>query len=212
MPTPLQSPYPNILPFLSGIPLSYWISVQNGSILLSKKSGWTVADIDTEYLYLLAYAPDPGTVSYTGDSIYAQFSEVAIGSQYKWQCAALAKAISGKRNIPTDKWLSWMSLADFCFLPESMLPYSYQGLMIAYFDGKPNYALAASDKKHVAILLDITRDTQWNPKSITVVDQNYYSYPPFEKYAGKIAKHTIPWWTLVQKWVAAARSYRIVNI
>ncbi len=212
MPSPLQSIYPNILPFLSGIPLSYWAPVPNGAILLSKKPWWTVAEIDTEYLYLLACVPDPGTVSYTGDSIYAQFSEIAIGSQYKWQCVALAKAISGKRNTPTDKWLPGVTLSEFCATPESMLPSSYVGLMIAYFDGKSNYALAAADKKHVAILLDITRDTQGKPKSITVVDQNYYCYPPFEKYAGKIAKHTMLWGTAVQKWVAIARSYRIVNV
>lgn len=208
----LQSPYPNILPFLSSIPSGYWRLLPWGAILLSKRVGSSVADIDTEYLYLLAYSPDAGTVSYTGDTTYAQFSEAALGVPYRGQCVALAKAISGKRNTPTDKWLPWESLASFCMTPESYLPSSYQGLMIAYFDGKPNYALAAPNKKHVAILLDITRSPNGTPKSITVIDQNYYCYAPYEKYAGKIAKHTISWWLANQKWVASARSYHIVGV
>lgn len=65
--------------------------------------------------------------------------------------------------------------------------------MIAYFDGKPNYALANPAKKHVAILLDIVRDANGKPKSILVIDQNYYSIPPYTQYSGKIARHTIPW-------------------
>jgi hypothetical protein len=210
MPTSLQSPYPNILPFLETIPKPYWKSLPGGSILLSKKVGWAVADIDNEYLYLLAYGPEQGTVTYTGDSIYAQFSEVSTG--YNGQCVALAKAISGKRNMATDKWLPWQSLWDFCNTPDSILPSSYQWLIIAYFDGKPNYALANPAKKHVAILLDIVRDSSWKPKSIIVIDQNYYSYAPYQKYAGRIAKHSISWWTVIQKWVAAARSYNIVTI
>ncbi len=210
MPTPLQSPYPNILPFLSGIPTPYWKSLPGGAILLSKKVGWTVANIDTEYLYLLAYGPDQGTVSYTWDGTYAQFSEVVTG--YPGQCVALAKAVAGKRNMATDKWLPWQKLVDFCNSPESMLPSSYQWLMIAFFDSKPNYSLANPAKKHVAILLDIIRDASGKPKSITVIDQNYYCYAPYQMYAGKIAKHTINWWTATQSWVAAARSYHIVNI
>lgn len=103
MPTPLQSPYPNILPFLETIPKTYWKSLPGGVILLSKRTGGAAPDVDSEYLYLLAYGPDQGTVSYTGDNTYAQFSEVVTG--YPGQCVALAKAISGKRNMATDKWL-----------------------------------------------------------------------------------------------------------
>lgn len=210
MPTPLQSPYPNILPFIETIPPAYWKNIPGWSILLSKRPWNGVADIDSEYLYLLAYHPEPGTVSYTWDTTYAQFSEVATG--YNGQCVALAKAISGKRNIATDKWLPGQSLADFCASPESILPSSYQWLVIAYFDGKPNYSLAAPAKKHVAILLDIIRDASWKPKNIVVVDQNYYCYAPYQMYAGKISKHIINWWRSNQKWVAAARSYYIVSI
>jgi hypothetical protein len=72
-------------------------------------------------------------------------------------------------------------------------------MMIAYFDGKSNYALANPAKKHVAILLDIVRDKKGNPTSIVVVDQNYYSYAPYKQYAGKIAKHSIAWGKLGQK-------------
>ncbi|MBP9779680.1 hypothetical protein KBD33_03615 [Candidatus Gracilibacteria bacterium] len=210
MPTPIQSPYPNILPFLETIPKGYWKSVSGGNILLSKRAGGVSADIDTEYLYLLVYGPDLGTVSYTGDSVYPQFSEVAIGSN--GQCVALAKAIAGKRSIPTEKWLPGMNLSDFCNTPESILPSSYEGLMIAYFDGKPNYALANPAKKHVAILLDIVRDANGKPKSILVIDQNYYSIPPYTQYSGKIARHTIPWGRVGSKGVAVARSYNIVQI
>jgi hypothetical protein len=95
--------------------------------------------------------------------------------------------------MATDKWLPGETLEKFASTPESMLPSSYQGLMIAYFDGKANYALADASKKHVAILLDIIRDAKGNPKSITVVDQNYYCYGAYVQYAGKISKHTIPW-------------------
>jgi hypothetical protein len=75
-----------------------------------------------------------------------------------------------------------------------------------------NYALANPAKKHVAILLDIIRDSKGNPKSLLIVDQNYYNYPPYTRYTGKIAKHTIPWGTLGKKGVAVGRSYHIVNI
>lgn len=207
MPTPLISTFANVLPFLSGIPQKYWKSglVSGGSILMTGKPA-----IDDEYLYMMVHSPAPWTVSYTGDNVYPQFSETALGTQYAGQCAAFAKVVSWQRNLSTDKWLPGMNLADFCRSPESMLPSSYQGLMIAYFDGKANYALADAARKHVAILLDITRDTKWNPKSITVVDQNYYNYPPYTAYKGKITKHTISWGKLWQKWVGSARSYSIV--
>ena len=65
--------------------------------------------------------------------------------------------------------------------------------MIAYFDGKTNYSLANPAKKHVAIILDIIRDTAGKPKGIVVADQNYYSYPPYQAYTGKIARHTLVW-------------------
>jgi len=210
MPTPIQSPYPNILPFFETIPKGYWKTVADAKILLSKRVWWAVADIDNEYLYLLAYGPDQGTVSYTWDAQYAQFSEVATG--YNGQCVALAKAISGKRNTPTDKWLPWQNLADFCNTPESILPSSYQWLMIAYFDWKLNYSLASPTKKHVAIILDIVRDASWKPKGVVVIDQNYYNYAPYQAYTGKIARHTIAWGSVWQKWVTKARSYNIVQI
>ncbi len=53
-----------------------------------------------------------------------------------------------------------MSLVDFCNSPESYLPSSYQGLVIACFDGQSNYALADANRKHVAILLEIARDAK----------------------------------------------------
>lgn len=54
---------------------------------------------------MMSASPSPGTVSYTGDSIYPQFSEAAMGLQYRGQCAAFAKVVAEKRNMPTDKWL-----------------------------------------------------------------------------------------------------------
>ncbi len=209
MPTPLLSPFANVLPFLSGIPEKYWKSgvVPSGSILITGKPA-----VDDEYLYMMVHAPNPWTVSYTGDSIFPQFSEVAFGNQYAGQCAAFAKVVVDRRNISTDKWFPWQSLIDFYLSPESFLPSSYQWLVIAYFDGQANYALAWASRKHVAILLDITRDVKWKPKSITVIDQNYYNYAPYAQYKGKIARHLIPWGTLNQKWVGYARSYSIVNI
>jgi hypothetical protein len=72
-------------------------------------------------------------------------------------------------------------------------------MMIAYFEGRQNYALANPAKKHVAILLDILRDQKGNPTGIVVIDQNYYSYAPYIQYAGKIEKHTIAWGKLGQK-------------
>ncbi len=209
MPSPLLSPFANVLPFLSGIPAKYWKSgvVPGGSILIAGKPA-----VDDEYLYMMVHAPTPWTVSYTGDSMYPQFSESALGNQYAWQCAAFAKCVSWQRNLSTEKWLPWQSLIDFCLSPESLLPSSYQGLVIACFDGQVNYALAAATRKHVAILLDIARDTKGKPKSITVIDQNYYNFSPYAQYKGKIAKHVIPWGTLNQKWVGYARSYSIVHI
>ena len=65
--------------------------------------------------------------------------------------------------------------------------------MIACFDGKSDYSLAAGNKKHVAILLKIERDSLGKPLNIVVADQNYYSYAPYAEYAGRIAKHRIPW-------------------
>lgn len=101
--------------------------------------------------------------------------------------------------MSTEKWQRGDSLIDFAKMMESYLPTDVVGLVIACFDGKPNYALADASKKHVAILLEINRDTKGNPKSIVVVDQNYYSYAPYTQYKGKIAKHTIPWGTATQK-------------
>ncbi len=209
MPTPLLSPFANVLPFLSGIPGKYWKSgvVPGGSILMTGKPA-----VDDEYLYMMVHTPSPWTVSYTGDSMYPQFSEIALGNQYIGQCAAFAKCVSWQRSLSTDKWLPWQSLIDFCLSPESLLPSSYQGLVIACFDGQTNYALANPAKKHVAILLDITRDGKGKPKSITVIDQNYYNYAPYSQYKWKIARHVIPWGTLNQKWVGYARNYSIVNI
>ena len=209
MSTPLLSPFANVLPFLSWIPEKYWKSgvVPGGSILMTGKPS-----VDDEHLYMMVHAPTQWTVSYTGDSMYPQFSEIALGSQYRGQCAAFAKCVSWQRTLSTDKWLPWQSLIDFCLSPESLLPSSYQWLVIACFDGQANYALAAPNRKHVAILLDITRDTKGKPKSIIVIDQNYYSYPPYTQYKGKIARHVIPWGTLNQKWVGYARGYSIVNV
>ncbi len=209
MSTPLFSPFANVLPFLSGIPEKYWKSgaVPGGSILITGKPA-----VDDEYLYMMVHAPTPWTVSYTGGSMYPQFSETALGNQYTGQCAAFVKVVVDKRNLSTDKWLPWQSLIDFCLSPESFLPSSYQWLVIACFDGQANYALAAANRKHVAILLDIVRETKGKPKSITVIDQNYYNFFPYTQYMGKIAKHVIPWGTLNQKWVGYARNYYIVSI
>ncbi len=205
----LLSPFSNVLPFFSGIPEKYWKwgVVPNGKVLLTG-----TPTIDDEYLYMMVHTPHPWTVSYTGDSIYPQFSEAALGAQYAGQCVAFAKVISDKRTVATDTWISGLRLDAFVKSPESPLPSSYQWLVIACFDGQSNYALARWNKKHVAILLDITRDTWWIPTSITVVDQNYYSYSPYTHYVGKIAKHTIPWGSMSQKWVGYARNYSIVNI
>lgn len=208
MPT-LQSPYANILPFLSGIPKRYWKEgvVPSGSILTIGSPG-----VDMEYLTLMSYSPNPGTVSYTPTGIYPQFSESAMWPQYAGQCAAFAKVVSDKRNTATDKWKPGQSLKDFVLTPESRLPSEYEWLVIACFDGKANYALADGSRKHVAILLDIIRYQNGNPKAIVVADQNYYSYAPYTAYKWLIARHTIPWGTVVQKWVGYARNYHIVSL
>ena len=93
MHTPLLSPFANILHFVSGIPEKYWKSgvVPGGSILMTGKPA-----VDDEYLFMMIHTPDPGTVSYTGDSIYPQFSEAALGTQYRGQCVAFAKAVSDR--------------------------------------------------------------------------------------------------------------------
>jgi hypothetical protein len=83
--------------------------------------------------------------------------------------------------------------------PEAKVLSKYQGMMIACFDGKSNYSLALANRKHVAILLKINFDATGKPKDIVVADQNYFSYAPYTQYAGKIAKHTIPWGSLSQK-------------
>ena len=56
MPTPLQSPFANVLPFLSGIPQKYWKSgvVPGGAILMTGKPA-----IDDEYLYMMVHSPVP---------------------------------------------------------------------------------------------------------------------------------------------------------
>lgn len=209
MPTPLQSPFPNTLPFLQTIPAKYWKQgiVPQGELLITGSP-----PVESEYLFMMAYSPNPGTVSYTGTSIYPQFSEWALGPQYAWQCVAFTKAVADKRNMATDAWKPWMSLIDFSKMMESYLPSDIVWLVIACFDGKPSYALADANKKHVAILLDIVRHANGKPKEIVVVDQNYYSYAPYSQYKWRIAKHRIPWGLVGQKWVGFARNYHIVNI
>ena len=98
MPTPIQSPSANIHPFLDvGIPAKYWKSgvVPNGKILITGSPG-----IDMEHLMLMAYHPNPGSVIYSGDSAYPQFSETG----YLGQCVAFAKAVSDTRSTPTSVW------------------------------------------------------------------------------------------------------------
>ena len=123
MPSPLQSPYANVLPFLQTIPAKYWKQgvVPGGAILMTASP-----PIDDEYLYMMVHSPNPGTLSYTGDSMYPQFSEAALGAQYAGQCAAFAKVVSDMRSTPTDKWLPGLSLAEFSTTMESQLPSEYQ--------------------------------------------------------------------------------------
>ena len=123
MPTPLKSPYPNVLPFIQSIPAKYWKQgiVPGGTILVTGSPS-----VETEYLFMMSSSPNPGTVSYTGDSLYPQFSEAAMGVQYAGQCAAFAKVVSDKRSLPTDKWIRGQSLLDFSLLMESRLPSELQ--------------------------------------------------------------------------------------
>ncbi len=209
MPTPIKSSSANILPFVSGIPLKYWKqwAVPGGTVLTTGNPG-----IDLEHLYMIVYSPNPGTVSYTGDMQYPQFSEQALGSQYHGQCAAFAKAVCDVRSTPTSSWIPYQSLEDFMIWIESHTSNSYQWIMIACFDGKSNYALADSDRKHVAIIVDIIRYADGKPKAIVVIDQNYYNFNPYKWYSWKIAKHIIVWGTPGQKWVGYARNYHIVGI
>jgi hypothetical protein len=207
----IQSPLASTLPWYdTGIPKGYWQEgvVPWGKILMTMNPTMIRKPIDTEYLGLIAYSPNPGAVRYTGDEFFPQFSETG----YTWQCVAFAKAVSDRRSISSAVWKPGISLIDYALKPEARILEKYRGMMIAYFDGKSNYSLAAADRKHVAILLKINFDTTGKPKDIVVADQNYYSYAPYTQYAGKIAKHTIPWGTLTQKWVGYARNYHIVNI
>ena len=206
MPTAIQSPSANIHPFLDiGIPAKYWKTgvVSNGKILTTGNPS-----VDMEYLMLMSYHPNPGSVIYTGDSQYPQFSEVG----YPGQCVAFAKAIADKRATPSSEWKPGKSLTEVASLMQFKSPSSYQGMMIACFDGKSDYSLVAASKKHVAILLGINKDASGKPVSIIVVDQNFYNYAPYQIYTGKIAKHTIPWGTANQKWTGYARNYSLVNI
>ena len=58
--------------------------------------------------------------------MYPQFSEAALGAQYRCQCAAFAKVVADKRSTATDKWLPGLSLAEFTTTMESQLPSEYQ--------------------------------------------------------------------------------------
>ena len=206
MPTPIQSPFAHVRPFLDvGIPAKYWKTgvVPGGKILITGNP-W----VDMEYLMMMAYNPNPGSVVYSGDNNYPQFSE----NGYPGQCVAFAKAVSDKRSTSSSAWKPGMSLIEFVNSPQSQIPSSIQGLMIACFDGQTDYSLALANKKHVAILLGVNRNPAGKPMSIIVVDQNYYNYAPYQMYTGKISKHTIPWGTVTQKWTAYARNYHIVNI
>jgi hypothetical protein len=207
----IQSPLAFTLPWYdTGIPKGYWQEgvVPGGKILMTMNPSMIGKPVDTEYLSLIAYAPSPWSVRYTGDEFFPQFSETG----YTWQCVAFAKAVSGKRTTSSAEWKPGISLIDYAKSPDAKVLEKYRGMMIACFDGKLNYSLALASRKHVAILLKINFDATGKPKDIVVADQNYYSYAPFAQYAGKIAKHTIPWGSLSQKWVGYARSYHIVNI
>lgn len=206
-----QSPTAFTLPWYDAwIPKGYWQEwvVPAGKILMTVNPGAPGKPVDTEYLGLIAYPPNPGSVRYTGDEFFPQFSEAG----YIGQCVAFAKAISDRRNNPTKDWKPGISLVDFSSTPDAKVLSKYQGMMIACFDGKSDYSLAAANRKHVAILLKINFNQTGKPESIVVVDQNYYNYAPYDFYAGKISKHTIPWGTPLQKWVAYARNYHIINI
>jgi hypothetical protein len=207
----IQSPLAFTLPWYdAGIPKGYWIEgvVPWGKILRTTNPSMPGKPVDTEYLAMMAYSPVPGSVRYTGDLSYPQFSEIG----YTGQCVAFAKAVSDRRSTPSSEWKPGISLIDFAKTPQSKDITQYRGMMIACFDGKSNYSLALANRKHVAILLKIERNTLGNPTGIIVADENYYNFPPYTAYTGKIAKHTIPWGTALQLWVGYARSYHIVII
>lgn len=207
----VQSPTAFSLPWYdSGIPKGYWQEgvVPGGKVLMTVNPTMLGKPVDTEYLGLIAYPPNPGSVIYTGDEFFPQFSETS----YKGQCVAFAKAVSDRRGNPTKDWKPGIPLIDYANTPDAKILSKYQGMMIACFDGKSDYSLALANRKHVAILLKINFTQAGKPENIVVVDQNYYNYAPYDFYAGKIAKHTIPWGVSVQKGVAYARNYHIVSI
>ncbi len=75
---------------------------------------------------MMVNSPNPGTVSYTGNSMYPQFSEAALGVQYRGQCAAFAKVLSEKRSLSTEAWKPGISLQNFVATMESHLPSEYE--------------------------------------------------------------------------------------
>lgn len=207
----IQSPLAFTLPWYdSGIPKGYWQEwvVPGGKILSTHNPSMLGKLVDTEYLGLITSHPHPGSVRYTGDEFFPQFSEAG----YVGQCVAFAKAVSDRRSTPSSDWKPGVSLIDFANTPVAKDLTKYQGMMIACFDEKSNYSLALANRKHVAILLKINLNPVGKPISIVVVDQNYYSYAPYTQYKWKIAKHTIPWGIATQKWVGYARNYHVVNI
>lgn len=207
----VQSPTAFSLPWYdSGIPKGYWQEgvVPGGKILMTVNPTMIGKPVDTEYLGLMAYSPNPGSVRYSWDEFFPQFSEAG----YIGQCVAFAKAVSDRRNTSSQEWKPGKSLIDFANTPDAKILSKYQGMMIACFDGKSDYSLALASRKHVAILLKINFSSSGKPESIVVVDQNYFNYSPYTIYAWKIAKHSIPWWVPVQKGVAYARNYHIVSI
>ena len=207
----IQSPLAFTLPWYdSGIPKGYWQEwvVPGGKILSTHNPSMLGKLVDTEYLGLITSHPHPGSVRYTGDEFFPQFSEAG----YVGQCVAFAKAVSDRRSTPSSDWKPGVSLIDFANTPVAKDLTKYQGMMIACFDEKSNYSLALANRKHVAILLKINLNPVGKPISIVVVDQNYYNYAPYAFYTGRIAKHTILWGTTLQKWVAYARNYHIVNV
>jgi hypothetical protein len=194
----IQSPLAFTLPWYdTGIPKGYWQEgvVPDGKILSTHNPRLPGRPVDAEYLRMMAYSPRPGSVRYTGDEFFPQFSEMG----YIGQCVAFAKVVSDRRSAPSSEWRPGMSLVDYVSLPDAKILSKYQGMMIACFDGKSNYALALANRKHVAILLKINFDSAGKPMSIIMVDQNYYNFPPYDFYRGKIAKHTIPWGRALQK-------------
>ncbi len=207
----IQSPLAFTLPWYdTGIPAGYWKSgvVPWGKILCTHNPLEPNKPVDMEHLMIMAYNPNPGSVIYSWNSEYPQFSEVG----YSGQCVAFAKAVTDQRSTPSSQWKPGISLIDFVNTPQAKDLSQYRGMMIACFDNKSDYSLALASRKHVAILLGINWNTAWKPTGIIVADQNYYSFPPYTEYSGKIAKHRIPWGTILQWWVGYARSYHIVNI